>query len=267
MTITSAATTPDDEGLRAPDALATLATVHGFVHRVQRLTPSLLEVTVGGLDDYPLRGGDEFVYVMISHELGGIRPSYTMADFRNEAAGDLVRGAYYTVRRARPDVGEVDLWVVDHEHHGSVADWMRTAEPGAPLAFWGPRRGFEIPAGVDDVLLIADETGFAAVAATIETAAPGLRILALLEAAGEHHRPPMPARPGLHSVWVNRGDDAPGTVNRLLEAVRSEVTGTPGAAFGAGESHHVSAIRRFLRTEIGMSADQVSMTGYWRLAD
>jgi NADPH-dependent ferric siderophore reductase len=249
-------------------ATAALPTVHGFVRHLHALTPSIIEVTVAGLYDYPLGGGDEFVYVMVSPEPGGIPPSYRMADFREQAAGDLVHGAYYTVRRSRPDAGEVDLWVVEHDHPGSVAEWMRNAEPGAPIAFWGPRRGFEIPQEVRDVVLIADETGLAAVAALIEAAAPTQEIVAVLESVGAHHRPPMPQHPNLRIVWVDRGDDAPGTVNRLLDAVRAEVNEgrvVPGAAFGAAESRQISAIRRYLRAEVGLAASVVSMTGYWRL--
>lgn len=247
---------------------ASLPTVHGFVQRVQRLTPTLLEVTVAGLHDYPLAGGDEFVYVMVSPEPGGISPAYSMADFRDQAPGDLVHGAYYTVRRSRPDPGEVDLWVVEHDHPGSVAEWMRNAQHGAPIAFWGPRRGFELPAVADDVLLIADETGLAAVAALIEAATPEVHIVAVLESIGEDHRPAMPEHPNLRTLWVDRGDDALATLNRLLDAVRAEVdTGrvVPGAAFGAAESRQISAIRRYLRSEVGLAAAVVSMTGYWRL--
>jgi NADPH-dependent ferric siderophore reductase len=249
-------------------ATASLPTVHGTVRAVRRLTRSMLEVTVGGLEGYPLRGGDEFVYVMVSADPGGIVRTYTMDDYRRQAEGDPVRGAYYTVRRSRPDVGEVDLWVVEHDHAGSVAAWMRDTEPGAPVAVWGPRRGFEIPSDAEGLLLVADETGFAAVAALVESAPPTLRMVAVLETATTEDQPPMPPHQGLRTVWVLRGDNAPGTGERLCDAVRAAIAGAcgpiPGAAFGAAESRQISAIRRVLRSEFTMSAEAVSMTGYWR---
>ncbi len=249
------------------ETTAALRTVHGTIRDVRRLTPSMFEVTVAGLHDWPPGRGDEFVYVMVSPEPGGISPSYTMADFRNQTAGDPVHGAYYTVRRSRPHVGEIDLWVVEHDHPGSVAEWMRDARPGTPIALWGPRRGFELPKTVDDALLIADESGLAAIAALIEVALPEQQIVAVLESADAAHRPPMPAHPNLRTVWVHRGTDAPGQVNHLLELVRVEVDKAsvpPSAAFGAAESRQISAIRRYLRSEVGMPAAVVSMTGYWR---
>ena len=249
---------------REMQATASLRTVHGRVAGVERVVPGLLQVTLAGFDDYPLQGGDEFVYTMISHADGGIPPSYDMSDYRDQADDDPVRGAYYTVRRARPDVGEIDLWVVEHDHPGSVAGWMMAATPGQPLALWGPRRGFRPPEDAQHVLFVADETGFAAVAALVEALPGDRRATAVLECRGAAHRPPMPHHPGLEIVWVDRGDEAPGVTNHVLDAVRAVVTTAPDAAFGAAESRQISAVRRHLRHTFGVPAARMSMTGYWR---
>ena len=255
--------------------LSALATVHGRLVSRRRLTRDLLEVTLAGFDAAVgrpwvecLTGGDEFVYALVSPEPGGIRPDYRMADLLDRRPGDPVRGAYYTVRRSRPEVGELDLWIVDHGSPGSVGGWMRTATCGDPVALWGPRQGYLIPDGVHHALLVADETGFAAVAALIERLPVDCRATAVLECRGEAHRPTMPTHPGLELIWIDRGDEAPGTVNRLLPVVRSVVAAAPGAAvpgavFGAGESRHVTAIRRHLRP-LGLGAGRSTLTGYWR---
>lgn len=268
-----------------------LPTVHGRLVSRRRLTGDLLEITLGGFggfggfgsfggdDGRPwlerLTGGDQFVYALVSPEPDGIRPDYRMADLLERRPGDPVHGAYYTVRRTRPEVGELDLWVVDHGSPASAGDWMSTAPVGAPLALWGPRRGFEVPDDVRNVLFVADETGFAAVAASIELLPDDVVATAVLECRDAAHRPSMPAHPGLELIWVDRGDDAPGTTNRLLPAVRARVTaatdagardaGAPDAVFGAGESHHLSEIRRHMRP-LGLAADRSTITGYWRRA-
>lgn len=244
-------------------ATAALATVHGRVVNVRRITPKLLEVTVAGFEDYPLGGGDEFVYAMISPAPGGISPSYRMDDYRDQAPDDPVRGAYYTVRRSRPEAGEIDLWVVEHDHPGSVAAWMVAAAPGDRIALWGPRRGFQVPGDAEHVLLVADETGLAAVAALLDHIPPACRVTAMLECVDAAHRPALPAHPALEVAWVDRGD-VPGATNRLLGAVMSAVTGVPDAAFGAAESHQISAVRRHVRKVLGVPAARVLMTGYWR---
>ena len=246
------------------DQTARLRTVHGRIGSVRGLTPNLLEVTLAGFHDYPLHGGDEFVYAMVSFAAGGIDPSYSMDDHRDAPPDGPVRGAYYTIRRSRPEVGEIDLWVVVHDHPGSVASWMADARPGDPIALWGPRRGFELPDGACHVLLVADETGLAAVAALAERADPSATLTAFLEVDDRTQRPDLPSHPGLTVHWVERGDDRPGVVDHLLTAVTIHVQTAPDAAFGAAESRQISAVRRHLRSRLGMAATDVLMTGYWR---
>jgi NADPH-dependent ferric siderophore reductase len=245
-------------------AAAQLATVHATVRSVRPLTPNLVEVTLAGLDGYPLSGGDEFVFVMVSDEGDGIAGDYDMTAFREQPEGGPVRGAYYTIRRARPDRGELDLWVAVHDHPRTVASWMSAASEGAPLALWGPRRGFLPPADVRHLLMVADESGFAAVSAIVDATTADISITAVLETVDGAHHAPLPAHPGLRVEWVHRGCDRPGTVNRLLDAVRSVVTTAPDAAFGAAESRQISAVRKHVRTAFAISPSRVQMTGYWR---
>lgn len=246
---------------------ATLPTCHGVVVRTRELTPDLREVTVGGFDGLELSGGDEYVYVLVSHAAGGIVPGYTMDEFRRRNPGDPVRGAYYTVRRHRPAERELDLWAVVHDHPDTVASWFLTAQPGDHLALWGPRHGFVIPQDATDVLMIADASGFAAVAALIDTVSPQASIVVVLEVVDREHRVELPPHTGLEVVWVERGTEEPGCTNRLARAVE-ELVGhrrrVPDAVFGAGESRQVSAIRTYLRHEIGIPAQRILITGYWR---
>ena len=61
-------------------------------------------------------------------------------------------GAYYTVRRWRPDVAELDMLFVLHgDEDTGRPDRRRRGPPGArpgdPVALWGPRAAFEPPHG------------------------------------------------------------------------------------------------------------------------
>lgn len=263
-TMEATSTDASSETSTNAEAAAAFPTVHGRVVRSVALTQRLREVTLGGFAGYPLMGGDEFVYVMVSAASAGIRSGYGMREFLRQEPGDPVRGAYYTVRRARPSIGEIDLWVVDHGHAGAVGSWLSSASAGDPIALWGPRRGFEVPGDSHHVLLVADEAGFAAVAALIDGLLPDCRATAVLETVDAAHRPSLPGHTGLEIVWVDRGADAPGANNRLLSAVQ-QLPQRPDAAFGAGESRQMTAVRRHVRDVVGIPADRVMMTGYWRL--
>src|SRR5690606_6528938 len=116
-------------------------------------------------------------------------------------------------------------------------------------------------------LFVADESGFAAVAARIDQLDDDVDVIVIAETIDESHVVALAPEGRADIRWVYRGDDEPGTGTRLLDAVRDvDVTREGLVAFGAAESRQVSAIRRYLRRERGFAADHVSMTGYWRRA-
>ncbi len=234
-------------------AISQLSTYSTTVVAVEDLTPRLRQITVGGgLDSYPSIGGDQFLLA-----------SPLDADGNPTDAGR----AYYTVRRWRPDVGEIDLWFVLHEDPGPLSGWAAQASPGARLSLWGPRTSFEAPADTTSLLLVADDTGIPAVAAILDERAAAMRIDVVVETYDEDHRVPLPEGPEVTIRWLYRRGEEPGTGTRLRDAVRELDLRTDGLyAFGAGESRQMTAVRRHLRSDEGLAAGQVRMVAYWRRA-
>lgn len=187
-----------------------------------------------------------------------------MDDFKAQGADGPVRGAYYTVRHHDPEAGTITFWVVVHDHPEGVSAWLQRATPGDALLAWGPRVGF-VPPAVDRFLLVADETGFAAVARIVEALPSTATIIALLELDDADHAPPMPSHPGLDLRWIVRRG-APGTGDELLLAVQAVEVAEPArwAMFGGAESRQITRIRRLVRDERCLEAQQVLATGYWR---
>lgn len=248
------------------EATLTLPTRAGRIDRRRLLTPHVLEVTIGGLEELASLGGDEFWFVLATKDGSPLPPDWSMADYRDRSDDNPIVGAYYTTRTARPETGELVVWVVMHGHPTGAAAQLRQRPIGTTIALWGPRRAFAPPVGASSVLLVADETGTAAVAALIESMPPTTQITAVLETIDAAHQLPLPEHPGLSVRWVHRGSDGAGGPDfRLLDAVRQACAEQrPQAAFGAAESHHVSAVRRYVRQELGLPAHAVVMTGYWR---
>lgn len=245
---------------------ATIPTRFGHLTRRTEVTPTIVEITVSGLDDLKTFGGDEFWYLLVTSD-GSVFPSgWTMDDYRDRPDHHPIIGAYYTTRRARPGLGELDLWVMLHEHPTGVAATLQTAALGSTVVVWGPRQGYRIPSDAGSVLLVADETGTPAVAALIESAPNQVRLTAVVETIDAAHDAPLPHHPCLRVVRVHRGaDPAGGDTNHLLDAVRDVAAeAAPDSAFGAAESGHISAVRRHVRQDCGLPADRVLMTGYWR---
>lgn len=245
-----------------------LPTFIGAVESARSLTPNLREIVVGGdLSGFESHGGDQFVYVIVPRRGGPEIPDgYTMADARAAAdADDAPLGAYYTVRRWDPHRERITLWAVVHGHDDGVGGWAAGCTPGDRLALWGPREGFRPTAGAARHLYVTDESGFAAVAALLEERPRHIPATVVAETIDADHRIDLVTDPGVEVVWVDRHDAARGTAGRLERVVRDlAVDPSTTVAFGAAESREISSIRKYLRHELGMAADRVSMTGYWR---
>jgi len=250
---------------------ATPPTLISCVAEVCDLTPNLREIVLeGGLEQFVSAGSDQFVYLMVRRDHGPDVPDdHTMAD-QMAAGRDEVpwAGAYYTIRAWDPERQRITLWMVRHDHGDGAGSWVARAEVGERVALWGPRHGFGgAPDATRSMLLVADESGFAAVAVLIEEAPAHLPVTVLVETIDADHIVELPARDHVNVRWLFRGDDQPGTGSRLIDAVRAlAVPATGVTAFGAAESRQVTAIRKYFRHERGLSADHVSMTGYWRRA-
>jgi NADPH-dependent ferric siderophore reductase len=265
--------------------VAELVAIRTFVTgvvRTETVTRGVRQITFGGGDLATFRpiGPDQFLYVLAPPpgrtELG-IDASFTWEQFAAMPSEDQPIGAYYTVRRWRPDVGELDLLFVLHgidaDGHddgtaGPAARWAATAAPGDPVALWGPRTAYAPPAATDRYVLVADDTGLPGVAAIIESLPAGTPIDVVAEVDSEEDRLPLPEQEGLTVTWCYRRGAAAGTTTALVDAVRA-LPWPEGTtyAWGGAESKAITAVRRHLRDERGLSQDAVSMTGYWRLGD
>lgn len=249
---------------------AAIPTRAATVTAVVDVGPDIRQITFGGLQGYTPLGPDDFFLVIrprpgMEHQLDG---ELSFLRFRDLPPEEAPGWAYYTVRRHRPEAGEIDLWFVLHEHDGAVSGWARRARPGDRVALWGPRQAYEPPPGTTAVLLLGDETGLGAFAAALEDPARTVPVTAIVESPDGAPVVDLPARPTDTVVWIGRDGSAPGTGRALLDAVSAAHLEPEGLyAYGAGESRQVTAVRQHLRRQRGLAPAQVKMVGYWRRAE
>ncbi|MEM8902681.1 MAG: siderophore-interacting protein [Actinomycetota bacterium] len=241
-----------------------LTTHRGTLVDRRLVAPNMVELTIGGLDGMPVLGGDEFFYLMVgtADRPLVVAAGATMSEIQALDEGEQPIGASYTTRRRRPELGELDVWVLLHGHDGGVSGWADTAEVGAEVALWGPRSAAAPPDGTTRHLMVCDETGVPAVCAIVDGLPDGhpVDVVALVD--DEAHRLPVPDRASVR--WLHRSEVG-NSVDVFSDSVRElagEIVGL--YAFGAGESRQISTTRRLLRHELGAEASQVHMTGYWR---
>ncbi|SDT65941.1 siderophore-interacting protein [Jiangella sp. DSM 45060] len=170
----------------------------------------------------------------------------------------------YTIRRANPATGLLDLDVVLHGD-GLFVRWARTAAPGDTLDFTGPRPHAVPSLTADAVVMATDETGLPALAAVAAAAPSGLAIHAVVEVADAAEEQPLPSAADLRVTWLHRDGAAAGTTGALERAVRS-LPWPSGAVdvWVAGEAGEVRAIRRFAATDRGVERHRLHAFGYWR---
>lgn len=212
------------------------------VSQVVGLTPRMRRITLAGES---LRGL-------------ATRPAQDVEVILNEPSGRRVKRRY-TIRNARPDVGEIDLDALVHGH-GPGSSWAAAATPGDEVSFLGPRGKLELrPAAWH--LFIGDEAALPAFASFIEALPADERALAVVEVGGPDDELPI----GTDVQWVHRGDGPAGTPDLLTAALRSVIVpaGT-GRAYLLGESRAVVALRPEVNA-LGVPEDQVFVKGYWNL--
>ncbi|MGY1642132.1 siderophore-interacting protein [Geodermatophilus sp. SYSU D00703] len=212
------------------------------VAAVRRLGPSFLRLTLAGpeLTGFGVAGDDQRFKLVLARDPVGLRrlrdcgsawyPEYCAMP---EQQRPHIRT--YTVRAARPELGEVDVDVVLHGiedgHAGLAARWAASAASGDRVVLLGPDRpgrgrmwGVEWapPAAARSLLLAGDETAVPAVCAILEglAAGPATRtVTALLEVptAGDALNVALPA--GVTVRWLPREGAARGTL--LVPAVHA----------------------------------------------
>lgn len=237
---------------------------------VRDINPHLRQVTFGGggLVDLTPVGPDTFLYVLLPPpgrtELT-IDHTFTWEAARTMPPELQPVGAYYTLRRWRPEVAELDVLMVLHGDSGPASAWARGAAVGDPVALWGPRTAWAPPAGTERYLLAVDETGLPAAAVILETLPAGTPVQVVAEVGDETVRQELPSGDHVEVTWLHRDGAEPGTTTLLVDAVK-RLARPEGTLYvwGGAESRAMTAIRRHVRDTWELAQDQVSLVAYWR---
>ena len=238
------------------------------VLRVSVLTPRMRRITLGGPD---LAGfgatGSGSERIKLGFPQPGapvVLPEWTPNGWKYPAGAPELAIRAYTVRAWRPDVTELDVDMVLHEH-GPGGRFAATARPGDEVGVAGPGPDY---ARADDApwhLIAGDETALPAISTILATLPAGARAYVFVEVADAAEEQPLASPADLTVTWLHRDGDEPGTGGRLPAAIRAFTwpEGSPHT-WVAGETAAVRDIRRYLRFERGLPKESVQVYGYWR---
>ena len=163
--------------------------------------------------------------------------------------------------------GELDIDFVLHDH-GPASDWARRVCIGDPGWIAGPRGSFILPSDFDAYLLMADESGFPAIARRLEELPAGAHVTVLLECAGPEGKIGLRTDADARIIWVHRGSAKAGESDGLIERLRDlDLPAGDVSAWIACESAMAKRLRSHLVTERGLNPKWVRASGYWRRGD
>ncbi|HWJ34430.1 MAG TPA: siderophore-interacting protein [Steroidobacteraceae bacterium] len=219
------------------------------VEQVERLTPKMIRVVLGGDDlrGFTSLGFDDHVKLMFPSP-GDVKPQ--MRD--------------YTPRRYDAQSGRLLIDFVIHDA-GAATAWAASVVPGQLLGVGGPRGSFVIPTELDWHLLIGDETALPAIGRRLEELPASTRALVVAEVENEADRLTFESAAKFDVVWVyRRGADA-GSADRLLDALRGlNFPSGQYFAWAAAESRVARAVRQYLIGERKADKHWVKAAGYWQ---
>lgn len=172
----------------------------------------------------------------------------------------------YTVRGWDPDRRRLTLDFVVHGDEGIAGPWAAQARPGDTLTLTGPGGGYSPSPDADWHLMVGDEAVIPAIAVSLQRIGPDVPVLVILEVGAEEDEQALTSPGALEVSWLHR-ELGPGEDPELpLRAVRAlELPAGRGQAFVHGEAEAVLRIRRHLLQERGITPENLSATGYWKL--
>ncbi|MFD8162858.1 siderophore-interacting protein [Streptomyces malaysiensis] len=171
----------------------------------------------------------------------------------------------FTIRRARPELGEVDI---EFALHGDTpaSTWARRARPGDPAGIFDMGLTYLPPAHAEWQLLAGDESAVPAILAILEHAPASLMAEVFLEVPGaDDIRTDITAPDGVRVRWLARdgADTLPGSL--ALDAIKESAL-RPGRFYTwvAGEAALATGVRRHLVRDRGVPKPDIAFFGYWR---
>ncbi len=252
------------------------------VCQVQRLSPHLVRITLGGdaLDGFVSLGFDDHIKLFFPDPATGEVAVPQMGD-GGPVWPDGVRPVMrdYTPRHVDLAARTLSIDFALHHPAGPATRWAEQAQVGQRLGVGGPKGSFIVPTGFDAHLLVGDDTGLPAIARRLEELPASSSATVLIEVDGPDDRIPLPSSAAsVHVQWVYRCPPPPmpgqatngehegaEDIYPLLHALRQ--TRLPAGtlhAWVACESAQAKALRAHLLTQCQLNPQWVRASAYWR---
>jgi NADPH-dependent ferric siderophore reductase len=239
------------------------------VLRTEYVTPHMIRVIFGGEDLAGLGVGefaDAYVKLIFPGPGASYREPFDIQDIeRTQPPEQWPVMRSFTVRWWDSAAGELAIDFVHHGDEGIAGPWAAHAGPGDEIQFRGPGGAYTPSGDADWHLLVGDESALPAIAAALERIPAGVpaRAFIELEEAGDEQVLKSPG--DLEVAWLVRSGSRPWPASTMMDAIaRARLPTGRVQAFVHGEAGMVKDLRRYLRFEMQVPKEALSISGYWR---
>lgn len=240
--------------------------MYGTVIETQQLTPTMVRVVLGGegLDEFePAPYTDQYVNALFVPDGAPYTVPFDVEAARAAAPEHRPRGRRYTIRWWDPATRRLAIDFVVHGDVGFAGRWAKTATHGDRLQIVGPAGGYAPDPAAPWYLMVGDESGLPAIAASLEALRVGATAHAVAVVDDEQCQLDLTSPADLHVTWLHRRNGV--TPGAIVDAIRALDTpdGVP-EVFVHGEAAEIRAVRAYLVSERGVSRRGASISPYWR---
>lgn len=236
------------------------------VHRVERITPNLQRVTLGGaaLEGFTSPGFDDHLKLFLPDPVTGalvLPAAGPDGPIWPEGAKPVMRD--YTPRHFDAQALTLDIDFALHTA-GPATQWAMQARPGQQVGIGGPKGSFIVPTGFDWHLLAGDSTALPAISRRLQELPRHARAEVLIEVETPEDHIALDSQAEVEVTWLHRNGTADGGMP-LLDALRDMrmPTGFFHAWIGC-ESAQAKALRAYLVQECRANPAWIRASGYWR---
>lgn len=238
-----------------------------------RITPNMMRIrfaAVGGWRWHVHGRGDERIDIAIP-EAGKNEAElavFNLPEYGRGWTGVEPPWRHYTLRDVHEGGEELIIDFVMHEG-GLASSWAERAEPGHIIGVFGagtrdePSSYYAAPEDAAVQLLVADSTGLPGLGRILEQLPEGAKALAIAEVPSEADIQEIETRGDVEMIWLTGSGNGLAPSRLADEVAKFEDPGVAWYAWVACEAATSRAIRKDLRSRLGLARDRHHAIGYW----
>ena len=240
------------------------------VRRVERITPRMVRITLGGeqMEGFNSRGPAEHVRVYLpDSETGSLPVIIDGPDGNAFPDGPRPASRAYTPRRWDPATGELDIDIALHDH-GPGAAWASSVREGDTAIIGGQAGGAYFPETEAEWYVIGgDEAALPAICTLLEAMPSTMRALVFAEVRDAEEEQHLSSDARMEVNWLHREPGAnPGRA--LVEALKTaHLPEGNGRVWVSCEADVMREIRRHYIEDRGLDRSILRTQGYWKMGN